>query len=434
MTTTTTATPRPLPTLALTADRTLIRQTGQSVRYLHVRVTAPPRALQASRPPVHVAFALDRSGSMAGRKIELAKQAVSEALGFLGATDRFAIITFDDFVERVTPATFATDVAIREARAQLQRVDARGSTALAEGWLTACGEIAAMHVPGDESAPIARCFLLTDGQANIGETSTPILAEHSRELCRRGVRTVPFGLGDGYNDELLQALSSAGGGNFYLVEAAPQIHDLFTSELGEALEVTSRDVRLVLRTPGATCEPLTTYAVEVSSDDRTVVRFGDLVSDQVVDCVVKLKFAEGVLGSTVEAQAQLFAGPSASADHARPAVVFNFADQRENDRQPRERAVDHRVAEAYAARARWLAVMKNRAGDFQDAVRELLGTAQKIRGYAHEDPALLGLADALVADAKTYAGPMAEMERKRSSAAASFALKGRDTFGKARKL
>jgi Ca-activated chloride channel family protein len=386
---------------------------------------------------VHVAFALDRSGSMGGRKIELAKQAVSEALGFLGATDRFAIITFDDFVERVTPATFATDAAIREARAQLRHVEARGSTALAEGWLTACGEIAAAPRAANEAAPIARCFLLTDGQANIGETSTPILADHARELCRRGVRTVPFGLGDGYHDEFLQALSSAGGGNFYFVEAAPQIHDLFTSELGEALETASRDVRLVLRAPGAKCLPVTAYAIETPGDDVTVVRLGDLVSDQIVELVVEIAFPEDVIGTSVEVQAEVLARHpgvrTGDSDHSRGSARFTYADHRANDQQARDRGVDLSVAEAWAARARWSAVVENRAGDFPTAVRTLLETAQRIRRDAHDDPALLGLADALVNDAKTYAEPMAEMERKRSSAAAASALKGRDRFGKARK-
>lgn len=130
----------PAPTVTPTADRTLVRQAGGR-RYLRVRIVAPPHTAGAVRPPVHVAFSLDRSGSMAGGKLDLAKQAVSEALGFLGRSDRFAVVTFDDQIEVVAPSRSATADAVREARTQLAGVDARGSTALCQGWLTACAEI-----------------------------------------------------------------------------------------------------------------------------------------------------------------------------------------------------------------------------------------------------------------------------------------------------
>jgi|CXWL01.1.fsa_nt_gi Ca-activated chloride channel family protein len=131
----------PAPTVTLAADRTLVRQAGGSTRYLRIRVVAPPHTAGAVRPPVHVAFSLDRSGSMAGGKLELAKQAVTEALGFLGRDDRFAVVTFDDRIDVVAPSRAATADAVREARTELARVDARGSTALCQGWLTACAEI-----------------------------------------------------------------------------------------------------------------------------------------------------------------------------------------------------------------------------------------------------------------------------------------------------
>jgi len=436
----TNSSPGPFPSLALAADCTLLRHSQMNVRYLHVRVTAPAAVREASRPAVHAAFCLDRSGSMGGRPLHLAKQAVHTALGRLVPADRFAVVTFDDVVEVVTPATFASSAATATAHDKLRHVDARGSTALCAGWLTACGEIAPTSGPGGDLAATARCFLLTDGQANVGETNLEVLAKHAYELRLRGVRTVTFGLGDGFNEELLQGLAAAGGGHFYFVEDAANIGDFFTSELGEALDVVSREVRLTLSAPGVKCEPLTTYGVEPMGD-RVVVRLGDLVSDQVIDLVVKLTFPGGEIGRSIEVLAQVSADGRAAAtpenavDHLRTQEVarFTFAPDHTANHQPRNRQVDRQVASVYAAHARRIAVARNRDGDLLGAEDKLLSTAKYIQRYAHGDEELFAIADALVEDAKRYSAPMMEMERKRAYASATSQMKGRDTSGRARK-
>lgn len=426
MTTTASTPDASLPTLALTPDRHLIRHTGHSTRYVAVRVVAPPTTRGAAHVPVSVAFCLDRSGSMGGRKIALAKQAVHEALARLAPSDRFTIVTFDDHAELVTPAAPATADALALARTRLHGVDARGSTALCEGWLTACGEIAQGAAP----AQVTRCFLLTDGQANIGETRPEVLAQHARELLLRGVRTSAFGLGEGFNEVLLSDLTAAGGGQFYFIEQASQIADAFTSELGEAQEVTARDVRLTLQAPGVRCEPLTTYAVEPAADGGAVVRLGDLGSNQVIDLVVKLTFPDGAVGATLALVAAL---TQEGVPGAQASARFTFADHRDNDRQPRTPDVDRQVAQTYAAHARITALAKNRVGDFAGAERDLRKTAEKIHAYAGSDPAMLALARGLLDESRHYSTPMQELERKRAYATATSHLKGRDATGRARK-
>ena len=68
-------------------DRALMPAATPSVRYLQVLVSAPPApasgSAAASRPPVHVALVLDRSGSMDGSKITMARTAVAHAVRLL---------------------------------------------------------------------------------------------------------------------------------------------------------------------------------------------------------------------------------------------------------------------------------------------------------------------------------------------------------------
>ena len=77
---------------------------------------------------------------------------------------------------------------------------------------------------------------------------------------------------------------------------------------------------------------------------------------------------------------------------SRPASSWTYADDRANDAQPRDPAVDRAVAMVFAARARQEAVASNRGGDFDHAGRVMAATARRIRSYAGKDAELRELA------------------------------------------
>jgi Ca-activated chloride channel homolog len=141
-------------------DRTLIRSDWKSRRYVLVSFSAPEAPRASTRQPVNIAFVLDRSGSMGGSKIALAKQALVKALHMLRASDRFAVIFYDSRIDVVVPSTPATGEAIATAVRQVEAIEADGNTNLAGGWLSGCEQIA-RHL---DAAQIGTCLLLTDGQ------------------------------------------------------------------------------------------------------------------------------------------------------------------------------------------------------------------------------------------------------------------------------
>ena len=102
-------------TLIVRTDRSLIRAMHSSSRFLRVEVIAPPAPADHVRPSASLAFVIDRSGSMYGTKIELAKQAVREAIGRLAANDRFAVVSYDDRIDVLAESTEATPDARRAA-------------------------------------------------------------------------------------------------------------------------------------------------------------------------------------------------------------------------------------------------------------------------------------------------------------------------------
>ena len=421
------------PIFTIRQDRILIRQNAHSKRFLLARIVAPTAVRERTRPPVNLAIVVDRSGSMSGDKLRIAKAAVEEAIGRLGPDDRFSIVAYDDVVDVVIASTAGAGESRRAAVDRLRTIEARGSTNLGEGWLRGCEQVAA-HL-ADHG--INRCLLLTDGLANVGITDPDDLARHAAELRVRGVSTSTFGVGNDFDERLLQALADAGGGHFYYIADAPRIADAITSEVGETLEVVARDVALELTArDDIRIEPISPYRAS-SHGNRTTVALGDLVSEQAIEVVLRLSFPYGDVGRDTGAIVALtdrdgtFAtGGSGGPGLAEPVrLTWTYADDRANDAQPRDRVVDRAVARNFAAQARQEAVRLNRLGDYQAARRILDATGARIRAYAGDDPELQALVGSLAQERDWFSMPMSEPLLKQTHYASANLLRSRDPQG-----
>ena len=414
--------------LIVQQDRSLIRPRWHSKRFVVAQVTAPEAERTEGRAPVNLAFVLDRSGSMDGQKIRLAAQAVEEAIGRLKARDRFSVVIYDNEVETLVPGTAATSAARSEAIGRLRQVQARGMTDLSGGWLAGCEQVA-MALLEDG---INRCLLLTDGLANEGITDHQELDRHASELRARGVSTSTFGVGDDFDEVLLQSMAQAGGGHFHDIATAVQIRDHISSEVGEALEVVARNVTLdVTVPPEVRVETLGAFQAR-DGKGRTSIDLGNLVSRQQLEVPLRVFFQFGEIGATMPAMFEL-SDHDGVLDGAEARLSWEYASDRANDAQPRELEVDRLVANVFAARARRDAVDLNRRGDYEAAGRALKSTARKISAYAGHDRELRTIVDGLMQEAELFGQVMMERTRKEHYALSSNLMRSRDLEGKARR-
>jgi Ca-activated chloride channel family protein len=418
--------------LRVRTDRHLVLARGRAERYLLVDVVAPTVEPDPARrrPPVNLAFVLDRSGSMGGQdKLTLAKQAVLESIHRLDAEDRFSVTVYDSDIDVVMPSSHADPAARGIARDRLRPVEPRGSTALHGGWVTGCNEIASHPAPEG----VNRVLLLTDGLANVGISDPGELARQALELRNRGITTSTFGVGRDFDERLLQAMADNGGGNFYFIGDVAQMRDHITSEVGDTLEIVARDVVLELDVPlSVEVSALSPFRLE-RHGGLVRVFLGDLVSGQAVQVVLRLRFEAGVIGLGVDAVITLDDRDHAlrSGAAAEPVTVsWTYADEAQNDAQDRDVEVDRVVVRVGAEQGKLEALRLNREGRYAEAGQQLASLRASFAPVAGDDFVMREVLTELDADASVYSRSMDELERKARSFRSASLAKARTADGK----
>src|SRR5580693_730988 len=222
--------------LQLDPDRRLVAAGQEQEVVVKIDVNAEAEA-RPNRLPLNIAVVIDHSGSMAGAKIEKTKQAAMQLIDQLTPQDNLALIEFDDTVDILFPTQHVVD---REAlKAQVQRIEPGGSTALYAGVEAGGKQLLKID---SRTERINRVILLSDGLANVGPSSTAALKGLGRSLSRQGVSVTTIGVGDDYNEDVMAGLAEASDANYYYVQDAERLPEIFAKELGGLQTVTARDV------------------------------------------------------------------------------------------------------------------------------------------------------------------------------------------------
>lgn len=173
---------------------------------------------EAPKQPRRTVIVLDRSGSMQGAPMEQAKKAIEACLAILGTEDSFGLVAFDTAIEGLHTELLAGSTENR-ARAHefLNRIEARGGTALAAGFAHAAQLL--NGAGGD-------IFILTDGQV----AGTEGILAHARAT---NIRLFCLGIGSASQDRFLSLLSRETGGLSKFVTPRERVDlpavDLFAS-------------------------------------------------------------------------------------------------------------------------------------------------------------------------------------------------------------
>lgn len=352
--------------IEMNLDAELIAREVPSQRVLELAVCPPDADRSRPRPALNLALVIDRSGSMSGEKLACVKRAAAHVLDLLNEGDRVAVVAYDTTVSLLAPSAPVTASARAGLKASIEAMRSGNTTNLSGGWLEGCQQVADAIREGG----VNRVLLLTDGLANVGITDLEELGLHAGQLLMRGVATSTFGVGEGFNEHLLEHMANQGGGSFYYIASPREITGIFEAEFRELLAVTARQVEVRLGIPAGVAAQVLGGWRTVQNEGELCIWLGELAAGQRREVYIKLLTPPSTAADALVLQANVSAqGEGSRALAAAAQVSLRYAPLAEAQAVPLQAGVMERFSQVDMADKMTEALRLERAGEREKASR-----------------------------------------------------------------
>lgn len=177
---------------------------------------------QEKRKDLALAVVLDRSYSMKGRGIELAKAATIAALDMLEEQHRFAVITFDSQPYETVPLQYVRSR--KRAEDLISRIQASGQTNIYPALQLTYRALA------KSGAKSKHVILLSDG-----DTAPADFERLVNRMNKEQITISTVALGKGADKELMANIAKWGKGRAYVAESAQSVPQIFIEDAQNAV-------------------------------------------------------------------------------------------------------------------------------------------------------------------------------------------------------
>ena len=191
-------------------------------------------------PPSNLIFLIDVSGSMGSRdKLPLLVKGFKLLVDQLRESDVVSIVVYSGSSGVILPPTSGNQK--EKIFAVLENLHAKGSTAGGEG-IKKAYEIAQQNFNPNGNN---RVILATDGDFNVGVSSTSRLVKLIKEKREQGIDLSILGFGSGnLKDSKMEQIANNGNGNYYYIDNLLEAKKVLVSEMGGTLYTIAKDVKI----------------------------------------------------------------------------------------------------------------------------------------------------------------------------------------------
>ncbi|MFO7573840.1 MAG: VWA domain-containing protein [Bacteroidales bacterium] len=210
--------------------------------YVLLNIMVSPRAAEEMlhRQPLNMCIVIDNSNSMSGQRLNTVKETALSLIQSLRAEDILSVVTFNDRAEVIIPAQRNQNLNILEARIGL--INARGGTEILRGLEMGYNEVI-QNLKPDYANHI---ILITDGRTYGDEEGAIKLAQVASS---QSITIHALGIGNEWNDDFLEELSSSTGGSCEYAHTSTAIRGFFKRKFGHIQNSFANNVTLEFKTP-----------------------------------------------------------------------------------------------------------------------------------------------------------------------------------------
>jgi Ca-activated chloride channel family protein len=254
--------------------------------------------------PLNLSLVLDKSGSMSGQKIQNLREAAKLVVDRLGPEDTISIVAFSDRKYLIAESQPVVDP--QDLKKKIDRIRDGGGTAISGGMGQGLAELDKALSPDQ----VSRMLLLTDGQTFGDEKQCLKLG---KKAGASGIVVNALGLGDDWNEDLLDDIAEASGGVADFIDSPDKIVTVFEQAVKSMQDTVVQNAQLVLRlaagvTPRQVWQVLpmiSNLGYRPLSDRDVQVSLGELEKAQPRSLLVELLISPRPAGSYRVAQAEI---------------------------------------------------------------------------------------------------------------------------------
>jgi Ca-activated chloride channel family protein len=229
----------------LVQNKILKGSDGKASVEVHLSALELPDSGKPADRPVDLVVVLDRSGSMRGRKLHDAQQAVLTLIDRLAARDRLALVAYSNGVQMVSPLVSTNSMNRQRLAEAVRGLFAGGGTNLGGGLKTGIETLVNEKAEGRQR----KVILISDGLANHGITDPRALGLMASKALEYNFAISTVGVGLDFNEVLMTTIADHGSGQYYFLENPQAFAAVFKKEFQATRQVAASglEIRIPLK-------------------------------------------------------------------------------------------------------------------------------------------------------------------------------------------